>query len=117
MKGFLLFILRVNINVYGHVSFKVRTVADVISHYYTYLENHMDADSVSHMIHSKHLITDDDYDVISRAPNDVKMNCLILQYVKLMNISDVMKFCAVLKEIESLKIIGNTLENCEKTFM
>ena len=40
-------------------------VTEVIGHYYTYLESHMDADSVSHMMHYKHLITDDDYEAIT----------------------------------------------------
>ena len=63
----------------------------------------MDADSVSHMMHCKHLITDDDYDMITSAPNDVKMNCLILQYVKLMDKTTLVKFCDLLNEIETNK--------------
>jgi len=77
----------------------------------------MDADSVSHAMHCRHLISDGDYDVICSAPNDMKMNCLILEYLKLMNVSDLMKFCAILKEIEPQKIIGNTIENCKKMFV
>ena len=70
----------------------------------------MDADSVSHMMHYKHLITDDDYDVITSAPNDIKINCLILQYVKLMDVPMLLKFCNVLKSIETQQYIGKTLE-------
>ena len=51
----------------------------VINHYYTYLESYMDADTVSHMMHCEHLITDSDYEAITAAPNDIKMNCLLLQ--------------------------------------
>jgi len=61
----------------------------------------MDADTVSHMMHCKHLITDDDYDVITSAPNDLKMNSLILQYLKLMGRDRLIKFCFVLKGIET----------------
>ena len=74
----------------------------------------MDADSVSHMMHCKHLITDDDYDVITSAPNDIKMNCLLLQYVKLMSTTETIKFCGILKEIETQRNIGNSLETCKK---
>ena len=42
------------------------------------LENYMDADSVSHMMHCEHLINDDDYEAITAAPNDSKMNTLLL---------------------------------------
>ena len=73
----------------------------------------MDADSVSHMMHCKNLITDDDYDMITRAPNDVKSNCLILQYVKLMERDNLMIFCDVLKKIETHEIVGNSLESCK----
>ena len=70
----------------------------------------MDADSVSHMMHCKHLITDDDYDVITSAPNDIKMNSLILQYVKMMSHSMFLEFCGILKGIETQRRIGVTLE-------
>ena len=71
----------------------------------------MDADTVSHMMHCKHLITDDDYDVITSAPSDLKMNSLILQYVRLMGRDNLMKFCYVLKEIETHEKAGFFLEN------
>jgi len=73
----------------------------------------MDADSVSHMMHCKHLITDDDYDVITSAPNDIKMNCLILQYVKVMDVSMLLEFCDILKNVETQQYIGETLGTCK----
>ena len=88
-------------------------LSHVISDYYTYLEGHMDADSVSHMMHCEHLITNDDYDVITTAPNDTKMNCLLLHYVKLMDIKELFKFCVILKSIETLQSIGESLELCK----
>ena len=77
----------------------------------------MDADSVSHVMHCRNLITDDDYHVISTAPNDLKMNCLLLQYVKLMSVDELLKFCKVLKEIETQKRIGDCLEACKSTML
>ena len=77
----------------------------------------MDADSVSHMMHCKHLITDDDYDVITSAPNDMKMNCLILQYVKMMELSKLLEFCNILKDIEVQQSIGENLETCKYTYL
>ena len=73
----------------------------------------MDADSVSHMMHCEHLITDDDYEAITTAPNDTKMNCLLLHYVKLMDTKMKLKFCDILKSIETQKSIGETLEVCK----
>ena len=68
----------------------------------------MDADSVSHMMHCEHLITDDDYEAITAAPNDNKMNTLLLQYVRSMNVSQLSRFCDILKSIETHnKIIGD----------
>ena len=78
-----------------------------------YLEAHMDADSVSHIMQCKHLITDDDYEAIISAPNDTKMNCLLLQYVKLMDTNMLLKFCDVLKSIETQRSIGETLQVCK----
>ena len=90
-----------------------RDVGQIISEYYTYLEAHMDADSVSHMMQCEHLITDDDYEAITTAPNDAKMNCLLLQYVKLMDMEKLLRFCSILKSIETQQHIGNSLEICK----
>ena len=85
---------------------------EVISYYYPYLQKHMDADSVSHMMHCKHLITDDDYEAITAAPNDSTMNAVILQYVRAMDLPTLLKFADLLKVIETQKSIGNYLEYC-----
>ena len=85
---------------------------EVVNHYYCYLESHIDADSVSHMMHCKHLITDDDYAAITSAPNDIKMNTVMLQYVKNMNVDMFMSFCEILKDLETQKRIGESLSTC-----
>ena len=64
----------------------------------------MDADSVSHMMHCEHLITDDDYEAIVAAPNDSKMNTVILQYIKKMDIIKLNSFCDILKLKRLLEI-------------
>jgi len=76
----------------------------------------MDSDSVSHMMHCKHFITDDEYDEITGAPNDMKMNCLLLQYAKTMGLS---KFCSILRSIETQQWIGEHLESrkCLDTYV
>ena len=84
----------------------------VINHYYTYLEGHIDADSVSHMMHNTHLITDSDYEAITAAPNDININRLLLQYVRAMDIAGLLKFCDLLKETEPQEYIGSTLKTC-----
>ena len=85
----------------------------VISHYYTSLENYMDADSVSHMMLCEDLITDDDYEAITAAPNDYKMNTLLLQYVRSMNARQLSRFCDILGSIETHKIIGDCSTLCK----
>ena len=86
----------------------------VVSQCYTSLENYMDADSVSHMMHCEHLITDDDYEAITAAPNDSKMNVLLLQYVKSMNVSQLSRFCEILKDIGTHnRIIGDCSSSCK----
>ena len=85
----------------------------VISHYYTCLENYMDADSVSHMMHCEHLITDDDYEAIIAAPNDNKMNILLLQYARSMNLNQLSRFCDILTSIETHEIIGDYSSSCK----
>ena len=87
--------------------------SQVISYYYTWLENYMDADSVSHMMHCERLITNDDYEAITAAPNDNKMNTLLLQYVRSMNVSQLTKFCDILKIIETYAITGDCLSTCK----
>ena len=86
---------------------------EVIHYCYMYLENHMDADSVSHMMHYKHIITDDDYEAITAAPNDIKMNTVLLQYIKAMDMNQLVKFCDILKNIETQKKFGDYLSACE----
>ena len=77
----------------------------------------MDADSVSHMMHCEHLITDDDYEAITAAPNDNKMNTLLLQYVRSMNVNQLSKFCDILKSIETHKIIGDCSSPCKCVYI
>jgi len=77
--------------------------SEVIGYYYTYLVEHMDADSVSHLMYTENLITDDEFEVISTAPNDMIMNCLLLQFLKLMEVCTLYKFCGLLQKIETQK--------------
>ena len=86
---------------------------EVISYYYQYLLQHMDADSVSHMMHYNHLITDDDYKAITAAPNDWMMNNVILQYVRVMDFPTFLKFTNLLKTIETQKSIASYLKFCK----
>ena len=73
----------------------------------------MDADTVSHIMYCNHLITDDDHEAITTAPNDNKMNCLILQYIKLMKAEKLIEFCSILKSIETQKDVGDNIYNSE----
>ena len=60
----------------------------------------MDADSVSHLMYTENLITDDEFEVISTAPNDIAMNSLLLQFLKIMKVS---KVYSLFEKIESQK--------------
>ena len=73
----------------------------------------MDADSVSHLMHYNHLITDDDYKAITAAPYDSKINSLLLQYVRAMDLPSLFKFAEILQSVEALKSIGSLLELCK----
>ena len=75
-----------------------------------YLLQRMDADSVSHMMQCKHFITDDDYEAITTAPNDRMMNVLILEYIRVMDLSTLLKFADHLKTMETQKPIGSKLK-------
>ena len=72
----------------------------------------MDADSVSHMMHCNHLITDDDYEAITAAPNDNMMNVVILEYVRAMDLPTLLKFADLLKVMETQKSISPSLKFC-----
>ena len=72
----------------------------------------MDADSVSHMMHSEQLITDNHYEAITAAPNDINMNRLLLQYVRTMDMTNLLKFCNLLKNIGTQECIGISLAAC-----
>ena len=85
---------------------------EVISYYYPYLLKHMDADSVSHMMHCNHLITDDDYEAITAAPNDSMMNEVILEYVRAMDLPTLLKFADLLRDVETQKSISTLLNFC-----
>ena len=89
----------------------------VICHYYTYLENFLDPDSVAFMMLGECLIHTEDYNAITSAPNDLKMNCFLLQYVmqyaKLQDMEKLFKFCEVLKNIETQKCVGEKLYECK----
>ena len=87
--------------------------SQVISHCYTSLENYMDADSVSHMMLCEDLITDDDYKAITAAPNDTKINTLLLLYVRSMNAEQLSRFCNILTKIGAHKIIGDCSSPCK----
>ena len=77
----------------------------------------MDADSVSHMMHSEQLITDSDYEAITAAPNDINMNRLLLQYVREMDMPNLLRFCNVLQNIDTQNSIGENLEKCMSVYM
>ena len=83
---------------------------EIITYYYHYLINHMDADSVSHMMHNDHLITKEDYQAITAAPNDSQMNIAIMEYVRAMDLSTLYKFTDLLINMETQQSIGNTLK-------
>ena len=64
------------------------------------------------MMHCKHLITDDDYEAITAAPNDSMMNAVILQYVRAMDLPTLLNFADLLKAMETQEFIGSCLEFC-----
>ena len=57
-----------------------------------------------------HLITKEDYQAITAAPNDSQMNIAIMEYVRAMDLSTLYKFTDLLINIETQQSIGNTLK-------
>ena len=47
------------------------------------------------------------------APNDSKINCLILQYIRAMDMPTLFKFTNIFKSIDTQERIGYSLELCE----
>jgi len=91
--------------------------AQVICHYYSFLEAHMDAETIIHMMHCNRILTDDDYCVITTAPNDMKRNTLLLQFIQKISKKSLLKFCNILMGIDdNHKRIGESLKSC-KTMM
>ena len=76
----------------------------------------MDADSVSHMMHSENLITTSEYKAITAAPNDININRLLLQYVRAFHLSNLLKFCDLLENFETQQCIGESLEKCMSVY-
>ena len=72
----------------------------------------MDADSVSHMMYSEHLITISEYKAITAAPNDININRLLLQYVRAFRFSNLLKFCDLLENFEIQQCIGESFKKC-----
>ena len=70
----------------------------------------MDADSVSHMMYCNRLITDDDFEAIAAAPNDSKMNSVILEYARAMDLFTLLKFTDLLISIETQQSVGEALK-------
>ena len=83
----------------------------VISYFYPYMLQYMDADGVTHMMHCEHLLTDDNYEAITTAPNDWIMNVLILEYIRVMDRPTLLKFVGLLKTMETQESIGCNLES------
>ena len=88
----------------------VTNSAEVIACYYTYLLNIMDADSVSHMLYCNHLITDDDFEAIIAAPSDSKMNSVILEYAREMDLFTLLNFTDLLIKMETQQSVGEALK-------
>ena len=77
----------------------------------------MDPDSVAFLMHSECLLNDDDYKAITAAPNDLKMNCFLLEYImgysKLSDMKKLFKFCEVIKSTETQNCVGEKLYQCK----
>jgi len=75
----------------------------------------MDADTIFHLMQSRNLLTDDLIEVIASAPNDMRMNCLLLHCVKKMETLQFLEFCSILKSTDNMQHIGEELETCKST--
>lgn len=84
---------------------------DVVQHYYQYLAEKIDSDSVSHVMISKKLLTKGDVRVINGFPDNNYRNNLILKHVMIMTTDELFCFCKLLLDMEHQKHIGTLLIN------
>jgi len=83
----------------------------IVDHFYHKLSCEMDADVIVQEMSTKQLLSDDDMYTISIAMNKYQKNCLVLDRVRLMNMTSLMSFCFVMQGIDHLRHIGTTLLN------
>ena len=83
----------------------------MVQHYYQYLVENMDADSVSHLMTSKKLLTKADVKIINRFFDNRYRNGLILKHIMLMSTAELFCFCEVLLDMEHQYYIGTLLIN------
>ena len=87
------------------------TSKDIIDHFYHYLSCEMDSDAIVQEMSTQQLFSDNDLLTISTAINKYHKNCLVLDRVRLMNVTTLMTFCNLVQRIDHQKHIGIALLN------
>ena len=89
-------------------------VKDLIDHYYNYLSVNMDPEVVVRLMISQQLLSED---IVTTAQSCYNTNCLVLEYIRLMDTQTLKLFCELLKANGSQKHIGEMLFDGKQIFL
>jgi len=82
---------------------------DIVDHFYHYMSQELDADSIVYQMITQKLLIEDDLQSVTLATNKYQKNCFVLEKVRLMNTSSLTSFCNLLQHVDHQKHIGTTL--------
>ena len=90
---------------------------EVVSHYYQYLVEYMDSDSISHVMVCRKLLTGGDMEVINKCSSNRQRNVLLLNRVLHMSATELLAFCEVVQELEHQHYISTILTSGEYIYI
>jgi len=84
---------------------------EIIQHYYQYLVENMDSDSISHVMVCKQLLADDNMKVINKCSTNSQRNVLLLDHAVHMSASELFAFRDAFQELEHQHYISEILSS------
>ena len=91
----------------------LETPMDIIDHYYHYLSQEIDGDLIVEKMISLQspVLNQDDITFLMTAINQYQKSCLMLEKVRLMDVSSLTTFCNMLESIDHQKHMAAVLLN------
>ena len=87
----------------------IESSKDIIDHFYHYMSHALDSDLIVHQMSTQKLLSEDEVHNVKIATSKYYKNCLVLEKVRLMNITSLTSFCNFLIHIDHQKHVGTTL--------